>query len=35
MKFFKTLSDIVASIIEARQRQAAEALRHGNYSRWE
>jgi hypothetical protein len=35
MKFFKTLSDIFTSIVEARQRQAAEALRHGNYSRWE
>jgi len=35
MKFFKILSDIFASIVEARQRQATETLRHGNYSRWE
>ena len=35
MKFFNILSEIFASIVEARQRQAAESIRHGNYSRWE
>jgi hypothetical protein len=35
MKFFKILSDIFASIVEARQKQAAESIRYGNFSRWE
>jgi hypothetical protein len=35
MKIFKLLSDIFTSIVEARQKQAAEAIRYGNYSRWE
>jgi hypothetical protein len=35
MKFFKLLSDIFTSIVEARQKQAAESIRYGNFSRWE